>query len=93
MLNFVMSKQASSCEGQSCTDQIATMHIIVEQSIEWNLSLYINFVDYEKAFDSVDRETLWKFLCDVVKINAANTNQITLDGEAWEETWIQTSRP
>ncbi|VDP42014.1 unnamed protein product [Schistosoma mattheei] len=31
-----------------------------EQSIEWNSSLYINFVDYEKAFDSVDRTTLWK---------------------------------
>lgn len=55
-------EQASSCKGRSCTDQIATMHIIVEQSIEWNLSLHINFVDYEKAFDSVGRETLWKFL-------------------------------
>ena len=34
----------------------------MEQSIELNSSLYINFVDYEKAFDSVDRETLWKVL-------------------------------
>nr|KAG5699212.1 hypothetical protein BaRGS_012733 [Batillaria attramentaria] len=25
-------------------------------------SLYINFIDYEKAFDSVDREALWKLL-------------------------------
>lgn len=49
---------ASSCKGWSSTDQIATMHIIVEQSIEWNLSLYINFVDNEKAFDSVDRNPL-----------------------------------
>ena len=24
--------------------------------------MYINFVDYEKAFDSVDRNTLWKLL-------------------------------
>ncbi|VDO93954.1 unnamed protein product, partial [Schistosoma curassoni] len=39
-----------------CTDQIATLRIIVEQSIEWNLSLYINFPDYEKAFD---RKILW----------------------------------
>ncbi|VDP52022.1 unnamed protein product [Schistosoma margrebowiei] len=36
--------------------------IIVEQSIEWNSSLYISFIDYEKAFDSVDRTTLWKLL-------------------------------
>ena len=45
---------------RACTDQIATLRIIVEQSIEWNLSIYVNFVDYEKAFDSLDRETLWK---------------------------------
>ena len=25
-------------------------------------SLYVNFVEYEKAFDSLDRETLWKLL-------------------------------
>ncbi|VDO84823.1 unnamed protein product [Schistosoma margrebowiei] len=34
----------------------------MEQSIEWNSSLYIKFIDYEKAFDSVDRTTLWKLL-------------------------------
>ena len=27
----------------------------------WN-SLYINFIDYEKAFDNVDRETMRKLL-------------------------------
>ncbi|CAH8572457.1 unnamed protein product [Schistosoma haematobium] len=47
---------------RSCTDQIATLRIIVQQSIEWSSSLYINFIDYEKAFDSVDRTTLWKLL-------------------------------
>ncbi|VDP05730.1 unnamed protein product, partial [Schistosoma curassoni] len=44
------------------TEHIATLRIIVEQSVEWNSSLYINFIDYEKAFDSVDRTTLWSFL-------------------------------
>ena len=37
-------------------------YIIVEQSLEWNSPIYINFVDYEKAFDSIDRDTLWKLL-------------------------------
>ena len=43
---------------RSCTDQIATLRIIVELSIEWDSSVYINFVDYEKAFDSLDRDKL-----------------------------------
>ena len=30
--------------------------------MEFDSSLYINFVDYEKAFDSLDRDTLWKLL-------------------------------
>ncbi|VDP25249.1 unnamed protein product [Schistosoma curassoni] len=32
------------------------------QSIEWNSSLYINFINYKKAFDSKDRTILWKLL-------------------------------
>ena len=44
--------QAGFRQGRSCTDQISTLRIIVEQSIEWN----------EKAFDSLDREILWKRL-------------------------------
>ncbi|VDP52534.1 unnamed protein product [Schistosoma curassoni] len=55
-------QQAGFRKDRSCTDQIATLRIIVEQSIEWNSSLYINFIDYEKAFDRVDRITLWKLL-------------------------------
>ena len=46
---------------RSCADQIASLRIIVEQSLEWNSLLY-NFIDYEKAFDSVDRKTVWKLL-------------------------------
>ncbi|VDO50503.1 unnamed protein product [Schistosoma margrebowiei] len=55
-------QQAGFRKDRSCTDQIATLRIIVEQSVEWNSSLYINFIDYEKAFDSVDRRTLSKLL-------------------------------
>ena len=29
---------------RSCTDQIATLRIIVEQSVKWNTSVYVNFV-------------------------------------------------
>ena len=55
-------QQAGFRKDRSCIDQIATLRIILEQSLEWNSPLFINFIDYEKAFDSVDRETLWKLL-------------------------------
>ncbi|VDP49743.1 unnamed protein product [Schistosoma margrebowiei] len=51
-------QQAGFRKDRPCTDRIATLRIIVEQSVEWNSSLYINLIDYEKAFDSVDRRTL-----------------------------------
>ena len=35
---------------------------IIEQVIEWNSCLYLRFVDFKKAFDSVHRETLWHLL-------------------------------
>ena len=47
---------------RSCTDHIATLRIITEQSLEWNSSLYITFIGFEKAFDSVSHSTLWKIL-------------------------------
>ena len=35
---------------------------IIEQTVKWNAILYICFIDYEKAFDSVHRETLWRIM-------------------------------
>ena len=55
-------QQAGFCRNRSCADQIASLRVIVEQSIEWNSTFYIEFIDYEKAFDSMDREILWKLL-------------------------------
>ena len=46
--------QADFRQGRGCIDQIGTLRIIVEQSLEFDSSLYINFVDYEKAFDSLE---------------------------------------
>jgi hypothetical protein len=33
----------------SCVDQIATLRIIVQQTIEWQTSLCMNLIDFEKA--------------------------------------------
>ena len=49
-------EQACFRQDRSCTGQIATLRIIVEQSIEWNASLYVNFVDYEKVFEKAKHQ-------------------------------------
>ena len=51
--------QACFCKNRSCVDQIAALRIVVEQSEEWSSPLLVNFIDYEGAFDSVNRGTLW----------------------------------
>ena len=53
-------QQAGFRRNRSCADQIASLRIIIEQSLEWNSPVYVNFIDYIKAFNSVDRKTLWK---------------------------------
>lgn len=55
----LQKQQAGFRQDRSCRDHIATLHIVVEQSIEWNSLLYVSFVGYKKkAFDSTNRETL-----------------------------------
>ena len=51
-------EQAGFRQDRSCTDHIATIRIIVEQSLEWQTPLYSVFVDSQKAFDSVDKEVI-----------------------------------
>ena len=60
--NVLRDEQAGFRKKRSCADQIATLRIVVEQSIEWQSSLYTCLIDFEKAFDSVDRESIWNIL-------------------------------
>ena len=55
-------EQAGFRKGRSTIEQIFVLRNIVEQAVEWNSSLYVCFVDYEKAFDSVHGKTLWKIM-------------------------------
>ena len=57
--NVLRDEQAGFRKERSCADQIATLRIIVEEFIEWQSPLYTCFIDFEKAFDSVDRESIW----------------------------------
>ena len=44
---------------KGCIDQIFDLKNIIEQCIVWKLPLYINLIDFKKAFDSIHRETRW----------------------------------
>ena len=55
-------EQAGFRKGKDCIDQIFALRNIIEQCTEWQRKLYINFVDFEKAFDSIHRNSLWKIL-------------------------------
>jgi hypothetical protein len=51
----IRKEQTGFRPNRSCIDQISTLRIIIEQSLKFQSPLYLLFVDYQKAFDSVDR--------------------------------------
>ena len=55
-------EQAGFRRGRGCMDQVFALRNIIEQCLEWKSPLYINFIDFKKAFDSVHRESLWRIL-------------------------------
>lgn len=59
---LIRQEQAGFRPGRSCADQINTIRIIVEQSQEYNSHLYMLFVDFERAFDTVYRPAIWATL-------------------------------
>ena len=52
--------QAGFRKGRGTRDQIANIHWIIEKAREFQKNIY--FIDYTKAFDCVDHDTLWKIL-------------------------------
>jgi len=49
-------EQAAYWRGRGTTEQIFILRNILEQSAEWQTPLYIGFIDFKKAFDSVRRD-------------------------------------
>ena len=59
--HYAKNRQASG-RGKSCIDHIIVLRQILEQSHEWNSSMYVVFVDIEKALDNPHRPYLRKIL-------------------------------
>ena len=54
--------QAGFREGRGTRDQIANIRWIIQKGREFQKNIYFCFIDYVKAFDSVDHNKLWKIL-------------------------------
>ena len=54
--------QAGFRKGRETRDQIANIRWIIKTAREYQKNMYFCFIDYAKAFDSVDHKKLWKIL-------------------------------
>ena len=62
-MNWELSDvQAGFRKGRGTRAQTANICWIIEKTIEFQKDIYFCFIDYAKAFDCVDHNTLWKIL-------------------------------
>ena len=54
--------QAGFIKGTGTRDQIANIRLIIEKAKEFQENIYFCFIDYNKSFDCVDHNKLWKIL-------------------------------
>ena len=54
--------QAEFRKGRRTRDQIANIHWIIGKAREFQKNIYFCFIDYDKVFDCVDHNRLWKIL-------------------------------
>ena len=57
--------QAGFRKGRGTRDQIVNIHWIIKKAREFQKNIYLCFINYIKAFDSVDHDKLWKALREV----------------------------
>ena len=61
--SFVLTDaQAGFRKGRSTIDHIFTLHAAIEKQFANNSKLYVAFVDFKKAYDTVNRNILWSVL-------------------------------
>ena len=53
---FMTETQYGCRKGRSCTDPIFCLKLVTEKRREFNLETHLLFIDYEKAFDNIERQ-------------------------------------
>ena len=60
--HLIGEEQAGFRENYSTTDHIFVLHSTLDLYLSQNKRIYCAFIDYKKAFDSIDRTSLWQKL-------------------------------
>ena len=65
--NKICKEQAGFRRGYSTTDHIFTLYSMINNRLYGNRrgKLYVAFIDYKKAFDSINRNKLWEALNEI----------------------------
>ena len=59
---FMTKTQIRFRKGRSCTDPTFCLKLLIEKRREFNLETHLLLIDYEKAFDNVQRQILFNIL-------------------------------
>jgi hypothetical protein len=62
--DILQKEQCGYRKGRSCTDAIFVIKQLIEKRREYNLPLFLLFLDYEKTYDRVYRCKLWNILIE-----------------------------
>ena len=76
----LQKEQAGFCHNGSRVDQINILRVIIEQSVEFQSPIYMLFVDYQRAFDSLIRSWIW----DELKVRGLPSKFINISKECYE---------
>ena len=61
----IADEQAGFRQGRGTRDQITNLRILMHKARERQQPLYMCFVDFKKAFDSISHDKLWVTMMDM----------------------------
>ena len=92
--------QAGFRKGRSCTQQIHIIRRLIEGALARKLPLFITFIDFKKAFDSINRTIMFailrhygipdKIVSAIKVLYEGSTSRVLLDGKLSEEFKVST---
>src|SRR6476469_664175 len=59
----ILAEEQAGCRAQrNTTEQIFVLRQVVEKDMEMNKDLFVGYIDFRKAFDSIGRRGLWRVM-------------------------------